>query len=32
MSLRNNVVDAGDDAKVDGEWRMPPKFDIVDDR
>lgn len=32
MSLRNRVVDAGDDVKVDGEWRMPPKLDIVDDR
>jgi len=29
MSLRNRVVDAGDEVKVDGEWRMPPKVDIV---
>lgn len=28
-SLRNSVVDAGDDVKFDGEWRMPPKVDIV---
>jgi hypothetical protein len=25
-------VDAGDEVKVDGEWRMPPKVDIVDDK
>jgi hypothetical protein len=26
------VVDAGDEEKVDGEWRMPPpKVDIVED-
>jgi hypothetical protein len=32
MSLRNSVVDAGDEVKVDGEWRMPPpKVDIVED-
>jgi len=31
-SLRNSVVDAGDDVKVDGEWRMPPKVDIVGDK
>lgn len=30
MSLRNRVVDAGDEEKVDGEWRMPPKVDIVE--
>jgi hypothetical protein len=30
MSLRNRVVEAGDEVKVDGEWRMPPKVDIVE--
>ncbi len=31
VSLRNNVVDAGDEVNVDGEWRMAPKVDIVED-
>jgi hypothetical protein len=31
-NLRKRVVDAGDEVKVDGEWRMPPKVDIVGDK
>ena len=28
-SRRNSVVAAGEDVNVDGEWRIPPKVDIV---